>query len=76
MDIGMNAFHPDFIKVNYPDFMKDHITSSKGSMAMTQYVEKKRLEKPHHGTVHGVSKNPEMLLPKTFAVYSRAGMPK
>jgi hypothetical protein len=56
--------------------MKDHITSSKGSMAMTQYVEKKRLEKPHHGTIQGVSKNPEMLLPKTFAVYSRAGMPK
>ncbi len=76
MGIGMNAFHPEFIKTHYPDFMKDHITSSKGSMAMTQYVEKKRLEKPNHGTIHGVTKNDAMLMPKTFAVYSRAGMPK
>lgn len=72
----MNAFHPDFIKTHYPDFMKDHITSSKGSMAMTQYVEKKRLEKPNHGTIHGVTNDPHRLMPKTFAVYSRAGMPK
>ena len=72
----MNAFHKDFIKTHYPDLMKDHIQSSKNSLAMTQYVEKKRLEKPHHGTIQGVTKNPQMLMPKTFAVYSRAGMPK
>ena len=72
----MNAFHPDFMKTHYPDFMKDHITSSRGSLAMTRYVENKRLEKPNHGTIQGVAKNPQMLLPKTFAVYSRAGMPK
>lgn len=72
----MNAFHPDFIKTNYPDLMKDHITSSRGSMAMTQYVEKKRLEKPDHGTIHGATKSNPLLMPKTFAVYSRAGMPK
>ena len=64
----MNAFHPEFIKTHYPDFMKDHIVSSRGSLAMTQYVEKKRLEKPHHGTIHGVTKNDAMLMPKTFAV--------
>lgn len=72
----MNAFHPDFIKTHYPDLMKDHITSSKGSLALAQYVEKKRLENPTHGTIHGVTKNPHRLMPKTFAVYSRAGMPK
>jgi hypothetical protein len=72
----MNAFHPEFIKTHYPDLLKDHITSSKGSLAMTKYVEKKRLEKPNHGTISGFAHTKEILLPKTFAVYSRAGMPK
>ena len=72
----MNAFHPEFIKTHYPDLMKDHIQSSKNSLAMTQHVEKKRLEKPNHGTISGFSHTKEILLPKTFAVYSRAGMPK
>lgn len=71
----MNAFHPDFIKVHYPELLKDHLTSSKISMGMTKFVEEKRTNNPNHGRIKGM-KNDDALLPKTFAVYSRAGMPK
>ena len=72
----MNAFHPDFIKVNYPDLLKDHVLSSKISLGMSKFVEEKRVDNPNHGRIKGVTKTKDALLPKVFAVYSRAGMPK
>jgi hypothetical protein len=72
----MNVFHPEYIRTYHPDLLKDHILSSRGSIAMTKYVEKKRLEKPSHGTLLGVSKKPISLKPLEFFVYSRAGAPK
>lgn len=73
----MNAFHPEYIKTYYPDFMKDHILSSKGTMTMSKIVEEKRRANPSHGTLHGISKiTPVALKPKDFMIFSRAGAPK
>jgi hypothetical protein len=52
---GVNAFHPDFMKTFYPDMWQGHILSSRGSIAMSNYVAKKRLTTPSHGTVFGIS---------------------
>lgn len=72
----MNAFDKDYIKTHYPELLKDHITSSKISMGMTKFVEERRTENPNHGRIRGVTKTEDALLPKKFAVYSSAGMPK
>ena len=72
----MNAFDKDFIKTHYPDLLKENITSSKISMGMTKFVEDKRTQDPNHGRIRGVTKTEDALLPKKFAVYNGAGMPK
>lgn len=73
----VNAFHPDYMKVNHPDFMKEHVLSSKGTMVMSKIVEEKRRANPSHGTLHGISKiTPVALKPKDFMIFSRAGAPK
>ena len=73
----VNAFHPDYMKIHHPTFMKDHILSSKGTMVMSKIVEEKRRLNPSHGTLLGISKiTPVALKPKDFMVFSRAGMPK
>jgi hypothetical protein len=73
----MNAFHPDYIKTYYPDFMKDQIMSTKGKIAMAEVTRKKRLANPDHGKVNYVPKaTPVSLKPLEFMIYSRAGMPK
>lgn len=72
----MNAFDKDYIKTHYPNLLNDHITSSKISLGMSKFVEEKRAHNPNHGRVKGATNTNDLLLPKQFAVYSRAGMPK
>lgn len=72
----INAFDPTYIKTHYPNLLKDHVMSSKISIGMSKVVEEKRAVNPNHGRVRGVTKTDDRLLPKTFAVYSREGMPK
>lgn len=55
----INAFHPDYVKVHEPNFMKDfrtHEANRQASTTLTEYVEKTRKTKPSHGTLYGISK--------------------
>ena len=70
----MNAFHPEFIKTHYPDLLNDHKFSSKVSLGMSKFVEAKRANKSNYGQVK--EKINDLLLPKKFAIYNGAGMPK
>lgn len=72
----INAFHPDFIKTHYPDFMRSFRIDSRNKQAgqtLTEYVDKVRKKKPLHGTLSGISKKQISLKPLEFMVYSRAG---
>ena len=73
----MNAFHPDFMKTYYPEFLKEQIINSKVSVGASKTVAQLRKIKPNHGTLVGISKiTPVALKPKDFLIYSRAGAPK
>ena len=55
----INAFHPDYIKVHHPNFMKEfrtHEANRQAAATLSEYVEKTRKKKPSHGTLYGISK--------------------
>lgn len=54
----INAFHPDYMKVHEPNFMKDfrtHDANRQAAETLTKYVAKRRKVNPAHGTVFGIS---------------------
>lgn len=42
-------------------------------VAMVKFVENQKAKNPNFGTMHGMTKKEDMLAPKAFNVYSRAG---
>lgn len=72
----INAFHPDFIKTYYPDFMQSFRVESRNKQSgqtLTEFVEKTRKKKPMHGTLSGISKKQISIKPLEFMIFSRAG---
>lgn len=70
----INAFHPDYMKVHEPLFMRDFRTveaNRKAAETLAKHVAEKRKLNPTYGYVHGVTKIPLEMRP--FHVYSRAG---
>lgn len=54
----INAFHPDYMKVHEPNFMKEfrtHEANRQAAATLSGYVEKTRKKKPSHGTLYGIS---------------------
>lgn len=54
----INAFHPDYMKVHEPSFMKEFRTfeaNRQAAATLSAHVEVKRKTKPSHGTLFGIS---------------------
>lgn len=56
---GVNAFHPDFMSMYYPNMWDEHEIMSRYSRdrKLTAYVDKRRETKPNHGTIFELSAN-------------------
>ena len=68
----INCFHPDYMKVHEPDFMKSfrtHEANRRAAETLAKHVSEKRKENPAYGYVHGIS-----VAPRDFHIYSRAGV--
>lgn len=65
----INAFHPDYMQVHEPTFMKDFRTveaNRKAALTLSKHVTETRKVNPLHGYID--------LTPRDFHVYQRAGV--
>ena len=53
---------------------KPRLDEYRHHIAMVKFVENQRAKNANFGTVHHMSKRDDMLAPKDFNVYSRAGV--
>jgi hypothetical protein len=70
----INAFHPDFVKTHMPEFLTKIRTDesrAKSSHSLTTYVEKRRVDKPSHGSVYGMSNKPISAFPKKLVMHRK-----
>ena len=70
----INAFHPDFVKTHMPEFLSQIRTNearAKASHTLTTFVEKRRVEKPSHGSVYGISSKPISAFPKKLVMHRK-----
>lgn len=72
----INAFHPDYVKTYMQEFLTQlqvESRSTKAGQTLSNYVTNQRKQKPMHGTLSGISKNPVSSKPLEFLIFSRAG---
>lgn len=73
----INAFHPDYMKVHQPNFLKEfrtHEANRQAAATLSGYVEKTRKKKPSHGTLYGISNKvtpAHMSRPKEMMSYKK-----
>ena len=70
----INAFHKDFVKTYMPEFLSDMKIEARHKEAgknLTKYVNKHRKDKPHHGTIFGISEKVVSVKPLDFMLHKK-----
>lgn len=71
----VNAFHPDYIKQELAKEGKKpkQQDAYRKQVAMVKFVENQRAKNPKFGTMQHMTTREDLLAPKQFNIYSRAG---
>lgn len=72
----INAFHPDYVKTYMPEFlngMRVEARQKEASKNLTRHVDKRRKDKPSHGTLFGISDKVVSIQPLDYIIHKRKG---